>query len=106
MLALQLSKDCLEVAYTVILILFLFVLVNYYLVINNHTTISTKDENGKPRPTSEVLIDSVYFTTTTFSTVGYGDILPTTMTAKLMLILQQLTIFGISIGVVTIACNK
>lgn len=106
MFAVQLSKNCLEVAYTVVLILFLFVIVNYYLVSNNHTTINTKDENGKPRSRNEILVDSVYFTTTTFSTVGYGDVLPVTMTSKLMVIIQQLVLFGLSLGLVTVACNK
>lgn len=47
---------------------------------------------GNPRAFSQVLsrTDSLYFTVTVFSTVGFGDIVPVTETARVMVIIQML----------------
>ena len=39
-------------------------------------------------------IDPFYFAFTTMSTVGYGDISPKTDAAKLMVMAQQMVLFG------------
>lgn len=47
---------------------------------------------GNPRAFSQVLsrTDSLYFTVTVFSSVGFGDIVPVTETARVMVIIQML----------------
>jgi len=39
-------------------------------------------------------VDCLYFSTTTFTTIGVGDIYPVTDTAKLLLTLQTVCFFG------------
>lgn len=49
------------------------------------------------------IIDSLYFTVVTFTTVGYGDLFPTTEVAKLFTSLYSLTgvsILGVALGVI------
>jgi hypothetical protein len=51
-------------------------------------------------------VDGIYFTTTTLSSVGYGDILPTTTIGKMVISAQQLIVLFLSWGMLsTINCE-
>lgn len=52
----------------------------------------------------ELFLNSFYFTVVTMTTLGYGDIVPKTWDAKLLLILQSLTsyvMFALMVGIIT-----
>lgn len=66
----------------------------------NYVLISAKHTNA-----TDTLPDSIYFTTTMLSTVGYGDIVPITRTGKIVVALQQMAIFLLAIGFFTISCD-
>lgn len=53
--------------------------------------------NNKDLPVHEKIIDGIYFTTTTFSSVGYGDISPIHPASKLIVSLQQLFLLSITV---------
>lgn len=55
---------------------------------------------------SEKSVDAIYFTFTTFSTVGYGDILPLTSAAKMLVGLEHLLVLYLTFGVVGQAVEK
>lgn len=59
--------------------IFLYALVYYYMGYENFTGMKKKS-----------YIDCLYFSSTTMSTCGYGDILPVTNKSKWLVISQQL----------------
>ncbi len=48
------------------------------------------------------LLDAAYFTVTTISTVGYGDIVPVTETARLFVIVLVITGLGVFLSAITV----
>ena len=54
-------------------------------------------------------LDALYFTTTVFATVGFGDITPVSQTARLLVTIQMvlnLIILGAGIRLLTVAVNR
>jgi voltage-gated potassium channel Kch len=80
-----------------IVILLLFIIVDTILIQQGHTNIDPKgDENS--------LVNGTYFATTTLSTVGYGDILPTTNLGKLCVGLQHMIVMALGFGILVSSC--
>lgn len=77
------------IVYTIIyIIIFLFY---DHLFSNNYDHIDKYDSNNvRKKITSEIIIDAIYFSTTTSATVGYGDIYPIHWTSKLLVSSHQL----------------
>lgn len=76
----------------------IFVIINTYLIDNGHIkTTDTYDSND----VNGTLVESVYFTTTTLSTIGYGDISPKTQFGKLAIALEHLFIICVAFGGIT-----
>ena len=46
-------------------------------------------------------LDAFYFSMTTFATVGYGDIIPKSQTAKTIVMLQQFSTIVMTMAIVT-----
>ena len=57
--------------------------------------------NYKSLSVTERVIDGVYFTTTTFSSVGYGDISPIHPASKLLVAMEQLFLLFITVDAFT-----
>lgn len=104
---------CKSIIVVVFLIICLSIAVNFYLLSNEHTNVSAYEQTvgsdgmriTTPRNTTDMTVDSIYFTTTTLSSVGYGDILPITNVGKLAVACQQFVVFMLSIGILTISCS-
>jgi len=98
---------CRSVLAVVVLIILIAVAVNCVLVGYEHTNVSIyEDIDGEETKKSKgsIFLDGLYFTTTTLSSVGYGDILPVTRTAKMAVACQQLFVFLLGIGLIEITC--
>lgn len=52
------------------------------------------------------LVDSLYFTVSTATTVGYGDLVPTTMGSKLFTILFMIVSTGLALYSVALIAQK
>lgn len=61
--------------------------------------------NDKPKEFIDKLINGAYFTTTTISTVGYGDLLPDTNFAKGMVAVQQCILILVAFGILIFGCQ-
>ena len=79
-----------------VIMIIVCVCINYYLIYSNQVNSDKKN----------LFIDSVYFTTTTLSSVGYGDLLPTTPIAKMLVALQQLIVLLGSWGMIALVCGR
>ena len=51
-------------------------------------------------------LDSLYFSTTTLTTIGYGDLAPTTDISKIFTIVYILTGIGIILGLITTLAER
>ena len=76
----------------VIILLLIFSILN--TIITNH-----KDWGGHNRPKKddkfpERLFNMFYFSSTTLSTVGYGDIYPVSVKAKILVLIQHLILIS------------
>lgn len=80
----------------------------YYIVSNYYgetafSRITTVESNTPHNPSNEKLnnkmsvLDCLYFSLVTQTTVGYGHIVPTHIISKIINILQLLTIYGVFI---------
>ena len=78
---------------TVILFLCLFALL--------YTSMSTTDPSAFTEPLSRV--DSLYFTTVTFATVGFGDITPVSQLARAVVTVQMIAGLGALVLVAKVA---
>lgn len=62
-----------------------------------------KNSSGVVSSTSEILFEYLYLSTITFSSVGYGDIVPVSMVAKTLVMLQvALRFFVLVFGIANI----
>ncbi len=66
-----------------------------------HVSLSRLDPGAYSQPLS--VVDGIYFSVTTFATVGYGDIYPRTPLTKLVCVAEILTgcltlLFGVNLG--------
>ena len=59
---------------------------------DGHFNRNTTEIDGKTKYVSSNFIDSMHYTLTTFSTVGYGDITPKTTTAKVWTMFSHLLV--------------
>ena len=58
-------------------------------ILNVFLMVYSNGFNTKSKNTLDKVVDGVYFSTTTFSTSGFGDILPVTNWSKCIMILQH-----------------
>jgi hypothetical protein len=93
------TELCKAVIVTVILIMMMLSFVNYQLIVDGHMNI-------EPSTYRDNVTNSVYFTTTTMSSVGYGDILPKTITAKGIVALEQIMVLLLATGIFSISCTN
>jgi hypothetical protein len=91
-----------SIAITGILIIMCSIL-NYYLIAQKHVNITQYADKVN---NTDLIINSIYFTFTTLSSVGYGDILPITNTGKMAVALQQMLVLLVSIGLLKTQCDK
>lgn len=77
-----------------IVFIIFFSVIYYYLKDNNNFT---------GLDSSSSFLDCFYFSFTTMSTVGYGDISPNSSTSKIIVMLQQLMVM---IGIASLLVNK
>lgn len=75
-------------------LLYSLLIASAIIIIIGSVTIFTI-ESGQPNSQIKSMLDAVWWTVATISTVGYGDIVPITETGKIMAIFYML--FGISI---------
>lgn len=82
--------------------IFLWIIITIVVLtgINNLLIINGMLSVDKNRPMKDTLSDALYFTTTTFSSVGYGDITPTTTNAKLIVAIEQILLIFLSLGAI------
>ena len=104
-MAVKLSLCC-GVIVVVVILLIACMRINYLLITGEHVNMSPYMEGkGKIwRDNTTLVTNSLYFTTTTLSSVGYGDILPVTNTGKLAVAAQQMLVLMLSLGLVSISC--
>jgi len=72
----------------VLIILVTFITINAFLLYNVETIHAFNNKKGNKL---DAFVDSVYFTSTTMTTVGYGDIIPQTNSSKIFVTFMQLT---------------
>lgn len=90
-------KKCKSVLVVVVMLVMACFALNYYLVTTGHMSSSANGVDG--------VVDALYFSTTTMSTIGYGDILPVTNTAKLAVAFQQMFMIGLGWGLLAVSCS-
>jgi hypothetical protein len=69
----------------------MFFLINYYLLNQDKQSNVSKHFNIESKSKS-LLLDTLYFTMTTYSSVGYGDIYPISDIAKFAILIHQFII--------------
>ena len=84
-----------KILFWVVVNLIVLVVINIYLIDNDHILTSN---SYKPKEENATLVESVYFATTTMSTVGYGDILPKTQFGKIVIALEHLFLVCVAFG--------
>ena len=92
---LKFNTDIQTLAINHILVIVIFALIYYYHYNTNskeHFTLSSGEEMS--------LIDIPYFTLTTHTTIGYGDILPKSKQMKFCVILHQIAMLLLGIQIV------
>lgn len=80
----------------ILIILVLFLLLNIGLMMFTENLFN----NDNTKTYGEKALDGLYFSTTTLSTVGYGDISPIHWSSKTLVILEQLFLVYLSINAV------
>jgi hypothetical protein len=98
----EIKKD-LIIYYFVLLVIFWFI--NTILMFNGHFTFNTTpltpnlnntyDTTPRIGKDSYILLDSLYYTTVTQTTAGYGDIAPATPIAKILSTIHLLLAYSI-----------
>lgn len=79
------------------------IVVVVFLVIMNLILVSSGATNSSATTAKDKVVDSVYFTTTTMSSVGYGDILPTTNLAKVCVSMEHLIVLAFGFGIISLS---
>lgn len=72
----------------------------HFAIGNNEQTIVNPDGTTTTKPITSPTMNAAYFTMTTLSSVGYGDICPKTASAKVLTSLFQFFAFSVSIGAI------
>jgi hypothetical protein len=86
------------------IVIFFTVILIINLILIGTGCFDSEPEEGKEkfkRNLNNTLTDGIYFTTTQFSTVGYGDITPKTPVAKWMCSFSHLLIIAISLELIS-----
>jgi hypothetical protein len=86
------NKNIELLAYNHLLVITFFLAVNFYFYYFN------KEEHYTG--TIETPLDVLYFTTTTHSSTGYGDILPKSQLARFFVTLHQLAMTALMIQII------
>jgi hypothetical protein len=79
----------------VCLVMLIFMFVNYQLIRDG-------DTNSKAVGRDDQLTDAAYFTSTTLSTCGYGDIMPVTPYGKKIVAAEQIFIIFLAFGLLAL----
>lgn len=75
--------------YVKIHVLLLYVVMTFVCTIA-YMTFLTDDDFHWFTPGTKTFVDYLYFSSTTMSTIGYGDIVPKTTRARVLVMVQQL----------------
>ncbi len=89
-----------KIMFAVVVYIALCLMLNMYLI-----RTGGMGEKLQAKSSEDQLVDGVYFTTTTLSTVGYGDIAPQTPFAKCVVAVEQLSIFAVGLGLISFAVS-
>ncbi|WP_232954255.1 ion channel [Mycoplasmopsis phocirhinis] len=83
--------------YTFVFILFVILIFSiiFYLEEYDKATGIFMKKDGQNKPDGNQFLKAIYFTTVTMTTIGYGDLTPTTQVGRIMVIV--LSIIGIAI---------
>jgi hypothetical protein len=95
------AKILIRISGTIVLILLTFTLNYWCLFDNNPEAIAGVNDSSLFRE----LLDMFYFSCVTLATVGYGDILPKSMAAKSIVILEMATAFFIVVFLLSNVSN-
>lgn len=85
----------------IILIFIIFIVINIILI-----TSTKYFNNDHTKDLKYKILDGIYFTTSTFSTINYGDIVPIHPISKMLVILEQMFFAYITVGILRRAVNK
>jgi hypothetical protein len=88
--------------FSIIVFLIIILIINLILIGTGH--FDSEPEEGKEkikRDIGNTLTDGIYFTTTQFSTIGYGDLTPKTSAAKWICSFNHLLIISISLKLIS-----
>ncbi len=77
---------------TIIVLLILILIINFYLIYNGHF-----NEDGDRPDVKTGLTDTLYFTTTQFTTIGYGDMGPKTKISRIITSIIHMSVLFISL---------
>lgn len=76
-----------------ILLIFFIVITILHIILFNKTDLFNND---KTKSTEEKTLDAIYFTTTSLSTIGYGDMYPVKPWGKILIIFEQIFLIVLS----------
>jgi voltage-gated potassium channel Kch len=97
------TEEATKIFFGIMITLLILVIGNHYLLNNDHLEPSASyDKNSD----YGILIESLYFSTTTLSTVGYGDILPKTEFGKLSVAMEHLFLLCVAFGGITYSLSE
>uniref|UniRef100_A0A6C0DFN1 Potassium channel domain-containing protein n=1 Tax=viral metagenome TaxID=1070528 RepID=A0A6C0DFN1_9ZZZZ len=82
-----------------------FILFNIVYILFLFFWATDDDIKGLPKEPFSRLVSIIYFTITTLTTTGYGDITPVTPTAQLLVSIYMLFIFYLIVNQVSIYRN-
>jgi hypothetical protein len=91
-----------KILFGIVITLIILVIINIYLIDNGHIHTSN---SYNPDDENATLVESLYFSITTLSTVGYGDILPKSQFGKIIVTLEHLFILSILFGGISYGSN-
>ncbi len=77
----------------VLIVIVIFILINSFLMYHVDTIGAFNNKKGTKM---DAFVDGIYFTSTTMSTVGYGDITPQTKSAKIFTTCMQVVVLFLS----------
>ena len=92
------TNICESSIFNVIILIIISLTINFLLIVNNHTNIIYKNNMY------DTITDTIYFTTTTLSTIGYGDKYPITNLGKLIVSCQHIFVLLLALGIIAISC--
>jgi hypothetical protein len=93
----EILKFVIKHNYIITIIIFFIILlcINHFILFKNGHFYS--DEDKLIKTDKDIRTDSFYFTTTQFSTIGYGDLTPKTNMAKMITSISHILIIFISL---------